>query len=39
MRKSAKWAEADKIRKEIETLGYFINDTKEGTIIQPKNKI
>jgi len=39
MRKSAKWAEADKIRKEIEALGYFINDTKEGTIIQPKNKI
>lgn len=36
MRKMKKWQEADKIRKEIEKLGFSLSDTKTGTIIKPK---
>ena len=36
MRKAGKWAEADNIRREMEKLGFSIRDTKEGTIIKPK---
>jgi cysteinyl-tRNA synthetase len=38
MRKIGKWREADKIRKEIEELGFAVTDTKEKTIIKPKEK-
>jgi len=36
LRKTSKWAEADKIRKIIEKSGFLLEDTKEGTIIKPK---
>jgi len=37
LRKEEKWAEADKIRKEIERLGYKIEDTPEGADVRIKN--
>ena len=34
LREKGKWAEADKIRKKIEELGYRVEDTSEGTDIK-----
>ena len=39
MRKLKNWAEADKIRKQIEKLGYSVEDTKNNSIIKPKNNL
>jgi len=39
LRKEEKWEEADKIRKEIEDQGFFLKDTKNGTLIKPKLNI
>lgn len=36
MRKKGQWAEADKIRTEIEKMGFSVTDTTKGTIIKPK---
>ena len=36
-RQQKKWREADNIRKEIEKLGYLVEDTKEGTKIKKFN--
>jgi cysteinyl-tRNA synthetase len=36
LRETGKWAEADKIRKNIEESGFLLEDTKKGTIIKPK---
>jgi len=33
-RKSGEWEKADKIRKEIETYGYKVEDTKDGAILK-----
>jgi len=35
LRKERRWAEADRIREEIEKLGYRVEDTSEGTDIKP----
>ena len=34
LRQEKKWAEADSIRKEIEKMGWIIEDSREGTIIK-----
>ena len=39
LRKEKKWKEADEIRKEIEKQGFFLKDTKNGTLIRPKLNI
>jgi len=36
LRKMKEWEKADKIRKQIEQLGFSSTDTKNGTVIKPK---
>jgi len=38
LREEGKWAEADKLRGEIEKLGYIIEDAPKGADIRIKNK-
>ncbi len=38
LRKNKQWKEADKIRKEIESKGFTIEDTSQGPIIKPHTK-
>lgn len=37
LRQEGKWQQADKVRKEIEDLGYKVEDTSVGPKIMPKN--
>ncbi|MBI2405794.1 cysteine--tRNA ligase [Candidatus Microgenomates bacterium] len=39
LRKEGKWKEADKIRKEIEEMGYVIDDTEKGPIVKAKKTL
>jgi len=38
LRKEGKWAEADKVRKQIEEKGYWIEDTGEGSKLKVKRQ-
>jgi cysteinyl-tRNA synthetase len=39
LRKEEKWKEADEIRKKIEKQGFFLKDTKNGTLVRPNLNI
>ena len=39
LREEGKWREADKIRKEIEEMGYIIEDTEKGSIVRAKKTL